>query len=122
MFGAGIIDRKAVLEAAEYKKKSVESQYAVLVSQINPHFLFNSLNALASLIPQSPEKAVDFVNRFSKIYRYVLDVKDKVVCELKEEMDFIDSYCFLQKIRYGDNLKLEKKIDASSLNKFIPVV
>jgi sensor histidine kinase YesM len=93
--------KNSIIEAEQYKRQSIESQYSALVNQINPHFLFNSMNALASLIPQSPEKAVEFVNRFSKIYRYVLDVKDKIVCKIKDELDFLDSYCYLQKIRFG---------------------
>ncbi len=112
--------KNSIIEAEQYKRQSIESQYSALVNQINPHFLFNSMNALSSLIPQSPEKAVEFVNRFSKIYRYVLEVKDKIVCEIKDELDFLDSYCYLQKIRFGDNLLIEKQIDASCLNCFLP--
>ncbi|MFN8256131.1 MAG: histidine kinase [Bacteroidales bacterium] len=112
--------KKAAVEAEKFKRQSIESQYTTLVNQINPHFLFNSLNALASLIPQSPEKAVEFVNKFSKIYRYVLDARDKIVCEIKDELDFADSYCFLQKIRFGDNLIIEKQISSDCLNKFLP--
>jgi len=112
--------KKAFIEAEEYKRKSIESQYSALVNQINPHFLFNSMNALASLIPESPEKAVEFVNKFSRIYRYVLDVKDKIVSELRDEIDFLDAYCYLQKIRFGNNLVIEKKINASLMNYFLP--
>jgi len=112
--------KKTFIEAEQYRRQSIESQYSALVNQINPHFLFNSMNALASLIPQSSEKAVDFVNKFSKIYRYVLEVKDKVVCELKDEIDFLDSYCYLQKIRFGDNLIVKKQIEADHLNWFLP--
>lgn len=112
--------KKAFVEAEEYKRKSIESQYSALVNQINPHFLFNSMNALASLIPESPEKAVEFVNKFSRIYRYVLDVKDKIVSELRDEIDFLDAYCYLQKIRFGENLIVEKRIDASCMNCFLP--
>ena len=112
--------KKALVEAEKYKRKSIESQYSVLVNQINPHFLFNSMNALASLIPQSPEKAVEFVNCFSKIYRYVLEVKDKIVCELQDELDFLDSYIFLQKIRFGSNFIIEKQIESEILNSYVP--
>lgn len=112
--------KQTFIEAEQYKRKSIETQYSALVNQINPHFLFNSMNALSSLIPESPEKAVEFVNSFSKIYRYVLDVKDKIVSELKDEIEFLDSYCFLQKIRFGDNLIIEKQIDASCMNCFLP--
>ncbi len=97
----------------------LESKYAVLKNQVNPHFLFNSLNSLNSLIRISPEKAIEFVDKFSKIYRYVLDVNDKMVVELYEEVDFLQSYYFLQKIRFGVNLKIEVNIDAKKLNDFI---
>ena len=109
-----------LVETEKLKRESVESKYNVLVSQVNPHFLFNNLNALSSLIKQSPEKALDFVNRFSKVYRYVLDVKDKYVVELKDELEFLQSYFFLHKIRHGNNLNIQKKVDAMKLNHFVP--
>ena len=112
--------KKALVEAEKMKRESVESQFAALKNQINPHFLFNSLNALDSLITQSPEKAKEFVNRFSKIYRYVLDVKDKLVIEIKEEVAFINNFYSLQKVRYGKNLTMNVNIDAEVLNYFIP--
>jgi two-component system, LytTR family, sensor kinase len=112
--------KRAIVEAEKYKRQSIESQYATLVNQINPHFLFNSLNALVSLIPQSPDKAIEFVNRFSRIYRYVLDAKDKVVCDIKDELEFMDSFCYLQKIRFGESLIIEKRIDPDILNGFLP--
>lgn len=112
--------KKAIIEAEKMRRENVESQFAALKNQINPHFLFNSLNALDSLITQSPEKAKEFVNRFSKIYRYVLDVKDKLVIEIKEEVNFINTYYSLQKIRYGDSLVMNVNIDADVLNYFIP--
>lgn len=112
--------KNASIEAEKFKRLSAESKYSALLSQINPHFLFNSMNVLASLIPESPERSVEFVGRFSKIYRYVLEVKDKVVCEISEELDFLESYCYLQKIRYGENLIIEKEISSECLDCFLP--
>lgn len=112
--------KKASIEAEKFKRLSAESKYSALLSQINPHFLFNSMNVLASLIPESPEKSVEFVGKFSKIYRYVLEVKDKIVSEMAEELDFLESYCYLQKIRYGDNLIIEKNINTQCLDDFLP--
>lgn len=110
---------KSKLELEQLKREKAESQYAALRNQVNPHFLFNSLNTLSSLIRTSPEKAIDFVDRFSKIYRYVLDVNDKIVVELKDEMNFLQSYYFLQKIRFGENLIIETHLNAESLKRFI---
>lgn len=88
----------------------MESQYAALKDQLNPHFLFNSLNSLNSLIRLSPQKAIEFVENFSQIYRYVLDMHDKMVVDLQTELEFVNAYYFLQKIRYGDALELEIRL------------
>ncbi len=112
--------KNALLETEKLKTEKAESQYAALKSQVNPHFLFNSLNSLSSLIRVSPDKAIDFVDKFSKIYRYVLDMNDKMVVELKEELEFLQSYYFLQKIRFGNNLEIDINIDATKINEFIP--
>ncbi|MCK4664929.1 MAG: histidine kinase [Bacteroidales bacterium] len=110
---------KSLVLTAKLEKENIQSQFEALKNQINPHFLFNSLSVLESIIPTDPEKAVGFVNKFAKIYRYVLDVKDEIVVELKDELDFVMSYIFLQKIRFGENLKIITNIDANVLNNFV---
>jgi sensor histidine kinase YesM len=111
--------KRALIESEKMKREAAEAQYAALRNQVNPHFLFNNLNSLSSLIRMSPEKAIDFVDRFSKIYRYVLDVSDKIVVHLSEEISFLQSYCFLQQTRFGDNLIINTNIDASKLNDYM---
>ena len=111
--------KKSLVLTASLEKENIQSQFEALKNQINPHFLFNSLSVLASIIPADSEKAVDFVNKFSKIYRYVLDVKDEIVVELKHELDFVMSYIFLQKIRFGENLMIVNNIDAKVLDNFV---
>ncbi len=112
--------KESLVQTEKLKRENTESQLAALRTQVNPHFLFNSLNALTSLIRTSPDKAIDFVNRFSKIYRYVLDVKDLVVVEIKNELDFLSAYYYLQKIRYGENLQIGVNVNALLVNRFIP--
>jgi LytS/YehU family sensor histidine kinase len=85
-------------------------QYEALKNQVNPHFLFNSLNALSSLIYENPGKAVEFINRLSDVYRYVLDSKDKEAVPLSEELTFVRSYLFLLKARFENNLVAETNI------------
>src|SRR5208337_2619070 len=109
----------SLIEMEQLKREHAESKYAVLKNQVNPHFLFNSLNSLNSLIRISPEKAIEFVDRFSKIYRYVLEVSDKMVVELYQELNFLQSYYFLQKIRFGNNLNIDVTVDAKKMNDFI---
>jgi two-component system, LytTR family, sensor kinase len=111
--------KKTLVLTALLEKENIQSQFETLKNQVNPHFLFNSLNALASIIPEDPEKAVEYINKFSSIYRYVLDVKDLTSVELKDEMDFVNSYIYLQKIRYGENLQVITTIDEKKLNSHI---
>lgn len=109
-----------------YRKKrnlehnAMKMQYQVLQNQINPHFLFNNLSVLAAEIESDPENAVEFVQNFSDIYRYVLQLSDKEVVTLKEELDFFDSYLFLYKTRYGDKIRIENSIDSSAYGAVLP--
>ena len=109
--------KKLLLEKEQLEKENIISQYETLKNQINPHFLFNSLNVLSSLIHEDINKAEEFIDDFASVYRYVLDVSTKQVVPLKREMDFIHSYFFLQKIRFGENLKItiNMKQDISKL-------
>jgi LytS/YehU family sensor histidine kinase len=103
--------RKAAIDIEKIQKEHISSQYEALKNQVNPHFLFNSLNALSALVYDQPDKAVEFINRLSDVYRYVLDSKDKEVVPVSEELTFIESYLFLLKARFENNLIAEIKID-----------
>lgn len=109
----------------EYKAGMLEKQnymikYEALKSQINPHFLFNSLNVLSSLIYQDTAKSDLFIKKFSEVFRYVLELNQEKLVEVKSELKFLDSYFFLQKIRYGDSLVIKKTVAADALNMYIP--
>ncbi len=99
--------RQAALDAETLRKETALAQYDALKSQLNPHFLFNSLNALTNLVYEDQNKAAQFIKQLSEVYRYVLDTRDKEVVSLAEEMKFARSYLFLQQIRFGDNLQAE---------------
>lgn len=96
--------QKAMEEKTELARQNVESQLEGLRNQVNPHFLFNSLNTLIYLIPEEPEKAVRFVQQLSKVYRYILESREARLIPLREELDFLKAYVFLQKERFGENL------------------
>jgi LytS/YehU family sensor histidine kinase len=98
--------RQSVKEAEELKRESLSAEFETLKSQINPHFLFNSLNTLTSLIDEQPTQATEFVQKLANVYRYVLTQKDKQLVSVREELEFIQSYIFLNQIRYGENLKV----------------
>ena len=106
--------RKSAVDAERLKKESVAAQYESLKSQVNPHFLFNSLNALTNLVYEDQDKAVKFIKQLSEVYRYVLDTREKEVVPIKEELLFLESYFFLQKIRFGENLRIENKLNGVS--------
>jgi two-component system, LytTR family, sensor kinase len=112
--------KNSLVESEQLRRKNMEIQYAALTSQINPHFLFNCLNALSSLIQTDPNKAIVFTREFSKIYRYVLDSKDKLVVSLKEELNFLNSYLYLQKIRFDNGLVQTIDIQEECLQFFLP--
>jgi len=99
--------RKASFEREQFEKESIAARYEALKNQVSPHFLFNSLNALSNLVYEDQEKAVRFIKQLSEVYRYVLDTRDKEVVPLSEELKFLDSYLYLQQIRFGKKLLVE---------------
>ncbi|MCA6365112.1 MAG: histidine kinase [Bacteroidetes bacterium] len=112
--------RLSLLEAQELKRQNILSQFETLKSQVNPHFLFNSLNTLTALIEESPPQAVQFVQQLSQVYRYVLQAREKNTVALSEELDFIRAYLYLQQIRFGDHLKAEIHTDLHSEQLHLP--
>ncbi|MDX1909863.1 MAG: histidine kinase [Saprospiraceae bacterium] len=98
--------QKAVAEKAQLERQNIESQLEGLRNQVNPHFWFNSLNTLIYLIPEAPDKAVHFVQKLSKVYRYVLESRDARIIPLREELEFLNAYVFLLKERFGENLRV----------------
>jgi PAS domain S-box-containing protein len=93
------------------QKENLQSQFEVLRQQVNPHFLFNSLNVLTSLIKLEPDLAEKFTEHLSKVYRYVLENKDNDLVDLKTELDFLDAYLFLLNIRFMDKIVVTINID-----------
>lgn len=92
------------------QKENLQSQFEVLRQQVNPHFLFNSLNVLTSLIKLEPDLAEKFTEHLSKVYRYVLENKDNDLVNLQTELDFLDAYIFLLNIRFMDKIVVKVSI------------
>ncbi len=108
-----------LLENEKLKTANTKAQLDVLKNQVNPHFLFNSFNTLVSIIPEEPDIAVKFTTELSNFYRHILTFKDKELISLEQELECIDSYIYLLKIRFQDNLIIDKKITRSYPNHFI---
>jgi sensor histidine kinase YesM len=113
--------REAVRNEEALKREKLALQYESLKNQVNPHFLFNSLNSLSGLIGQDDEKATQFVKQLSDIYRYVLEHKDREVVSLNTEMQFVQNYVNLMKIRFGNNLIVKVNMNGSDQVKLIPL-
>ncbi|MCJ7933999.1 MAG: 2TM domain-containing protein [Chryseobacterium sp.] len=95
--------RKEVVEQ-KLIAKSANAQFESLKNQLDPHFLFNSLNVLSSLIDENPQQAQKFTASMSKIYRYVLEQKDKELVTVEDEIEFAKTYCDLLKTRFEDSV------------------
>ena len=108
------------LRAAQQESEQVRAKFEILRNQINPHFLFNSLNILVSLIPADPQAATDFAGRFAKVYRRLLEFRDTPTVTLAEELAFTDDYLHLQETRFDEALRIEKQIEARLLDRKVP--
>jgi PAS domain S-box-containing protein len=104
------------------QKENIQSQFEMLRQQVNPHFLFNSLNVLTSLIKLEPDLAERFSEQLSKVYRYVLENKDDELVDLHTELRFLDAYIFLLNIRFVDKIRFDVDISESHRNyRIIPL-
>lgn len=113
------------LQRKEYEKgelaiKNREMQLSLLKSQINPHFLFNTLNSINMLVGSNKENARKVITQLSDIFRYALDSHGDQMVKLIHELDFIDNYIKIQQVRFGNRLKFVKQIDFTCLGIKIP--
>jgi LytS/YehU family sensor histidine kinase len=98
---------RRVKRAASLQRRQVESQLQTLKAQINPHFLFNSFNTLASVIEDDPHTAVEYVENLSDFYRSILKYREKNLIPLREEIEIIKSYIYILNKRYGAGLRIK---------------
>lgn len=99
--------------------KSANAQLESLKNQLDPHFLFNSLNVLSSLIDENPVQAQKFTASMSKIYRYVLEKKDKELVSVEDEVEFAKIYCDLLKTRFEDSVDFIFDVNEADVRKFV---
>jgi sensor histidine kinase YesM len=112
--------RQTVMETEQLKKSNLQSQLESLKNQVSPHFLFNSLNTLSSLIEEDAQQAIKFVNELSRVYRYLLQSNEKELSTLKDELDFLHAYYFLLKTRFSEGIQLQTNIDDTVMGYLIP--
>ncbi|WP_229311146.1 sensor histidine kinase [Larkinella soli] len=107
-------------ENEQLRQAALQHQLDALKMQINPHFLFNSLTSLSSLIGEDQEQAERFVDNLSKVYRYLLQANHREVVPLQSELEFITSYTNLLHTRYGASLRVSQEIDPALLDLCLP--
>lgn len=107
-------------QAAELQKENNTARYTALQNQLNPHFLFNSLNTLIAEIQYDPQKAVGFTKNLSNVYRYVLQCQNKPLVTLGEELEFIRAYLFLHEVRLGNCIHWQSDIPSDHLDCMLP--
>jgi sensor histidine kinase YesM len=104
----------------ELTELAATAQLAALRAQINPHFLFNSLNSIAQLIHVEPDKAEDCVQRLAAIFRYLLRRAEQEFVPLAEELNMVEAYLEIERARFGDRIQIQTHVDPGSLKQLIP--
>ncbi len=113
--------RQSAVNEEKIKKELAVTKYEALKNQVNPHFLFNSLNVLTSLVYKDADLSAKFIKKLSEVYRYVLEVKDVQLVELEQEIEFLKSYIFLLKMRHRDGLDVKINIADRKGVKVVPL-
>jgi uncharacterized membrane-anchored protein YhcB (DUF1043 family) len=111
----------ALKREQKLREEKLIFQYETLKNQVNPHFLFNSLNTLSSLVSKDAELSEKFIAKFSSIYRYILENRDKDLVPLTNELDFVKDFFFLQKIRDDGKIELDIKINDPDRFEILPI-
>ena len=105
---------------AALQEENNTARYVALQNQVNPHFLFNSLNTLIAEIEYNPRNAVEFTRNLSNVYRYVLQCQDKTLVTLGDELDFLDAFLFLHKVRLGDCITCDIEVPDDCRERMVP--
>ncbi len=101
---------QSIKNEEQLKQENLIAKYEALKNQVNPHFLFNSLNTLSGIVEKDKKTATNYIKKLSDIYRYVLEQKDKDTVKISEELHFVEDYIYLQKMRYGKGLNFVSNI------------
>ncbi len=112
--------QQSILEKEKAKQQALHHQLDALRSQFNPHFLFNTLNSLSTLIRKKPEQASVFVDKLSWLLRATLQQSDKDFITLQEELDYLAAYVFLQKERFGEKLQVAINVPEDWRREMVP--
>ena len=112
--------RRGAIERERLARSNMQSQLSALRQQINPHFLFNSLNTLSSIIPEDPQKATQFTQRLSSVYRRLTENRHETFIPLRDELAALKDYTFLLQTRFEDKLKVLVEVPEVYMSSLIP--
>lgn len=115
--------RRKEQEIEKLKIENLQSRYDALTNQINPHFFFNSLNGLTSLVrKENKENTLGYINKLSDVFRYVLQSDKKVLVTLEEELEFVQAFRYMMEVRFANKLIFNIDVDKEKINLKIPVL
>lgn len=110
-------------EIEQLRIESLQSQYDALTNQINPHFFFNSLNGLSSLVRKKDEiVTLTFINKLSDVFRYILQSDKKGLVSLEEELEFVEDFKYMMEVRFANKLQYNVEVDKDAWGHKIPVL
>lgn len=112
--------RQVAMELEQIKNDNISAQYELLKQQVNPHFLFNSLNTLKAMVDSGDQMAGDFILKLSNFYRFTLESRKHDLIHVSEEMDILNAYLYLQKARFNEGIIFESSLDPEALSTLIP--
>ncbi len=113
--------KAATIQQEELKRAHLALQYQSLRDQVRPHFLFNSLSSLVTLINTDTEKATQFVHKLSDVYRYLLEQRENELVPVTDEVKFLEDFIYLQKIRFGESLQVRINLNLDPHRMMIPL-
>lgn len=117
------VQRKTEQEIEQLKVENLQSRYDALMNQINPHFFFNSLNGLTSLIrKKNDENTLTYVNKMSDVFRYILQSDKKGLVSLEEELEFVNAFFYMMEVRFASKLNFKIDVDTSKRCYKLPVL
>lgn len=108
------------MDLVKLNQLKTQAELQALQSKINPHFLYNALNSIVSLIHEDPDKAEDMTIKLSKLFRYSINTMQENFCSVREEVDILHTYLAIEKVRFGDRIRFEINHQSSIENKLIP--
>jgi two-component system LytT family sensor kinase len=110
--------KRLLVDSERLEKENINARFLALKNQISPHFLFNNLSVLSSLMESKPEKSGEFIQQLSLAYRYILEQAELHKIALKEEIRFLETYTYLLRTRFKEKVVMDVKLSAGDLERY----